>query len=339
MKDSSDRSEIEGRCIKLVEELGLGRADDVKAVEPLSGGVASDIARVELGLRQLCVKFALGKLRVAADWYAPVRRNKAEYAWLEFAQSVETDCVPGLYGCSETLHGFAMDYLSGSDVYLWKSAMLDGVSRGEEGESVATILGRIHAASTQPGFERAPFDNRDDFHAIRLEPYLSFTAKRHACIADRLNDLVHRFHKADIALVHGDVSPKNILIRSGVPVFLDAECATMGDPAFDVAFCLNHLIIKALHLPVSRSALLDSVLAFWNAYAKQVSWEDAGSVDRRVAELLPALMLGRVDGKSPVEYLDEEERSTLRDIAIALLVDPPVSVDDLVAILRTERVK
>jgi Phosphotransferase enzyme family len=334
MKILPELPDIESRCIALIEELGLGRADEVVAVVPLTGGVASDIARVELGSRQFCVKFALGKLRVAASWHAPVHRNRAEYAWLGFAQSVKHGCAPGLHGCSETLHGFAMDYLSGGDVYLWKSAMLEGASHGEESAGVAAVLGSIHAASAQPAFDRSPFENRDDFLAIRLEPYLSFTSTRHACIAERLNELASRFHKADIALVHGDVSPKNILIRSGTPVFLDAECATMGDPAFDVAFCLNHLIIKALHLPASRNALLKSVPVFWNAYAAQVSWEDAGAVGARVAELIPALMLGRVDGKSPVEYLNDEERHTLRTIAIPLIADPPGSVEDLVELLR-----
>ena len=58
------------------------------------------------------------------------------------------------------------------------------------------------------------------------------------------------------ALVHGDVSPKNILGGPAGPVFLDAECAWWGDPAFDLAFCLNHLLLKCLWTPRARDGFL-----------------------------------------------------------------------------------
>ncbi|RMF40786.1 MAG: aminoglycoside phosphotransferase family protein, partial [Alphaproteobacteria bacterium] len=237
-------SALEDRCRQLVAELGLGRAEDVVSVEALSGGVASDIARVRLRGREICVKFALPRLKVAEEWRAPVHRNAAEYAWLELASALFPGSGVKLYGRSERLHGFAMEYLAGRDVRLWKSELLAEAPDRGEAQAVGDMLGRIHAASARPGFDRRPFENRDDFRALRIEPYLTFTAGRHPALAAALTGVADMLYDSSQVLVHGDVSPKNILFRAGAPILLDAECATMGDASFDPAFCLNHLALK-----------------------------------------------------------------------------------------------
>ena len=108
-------------------------------------------------------------------------------------------------------------------------------------------------------------------------------------------------------MIHGDVSPKNILVGPRGPVFLDAECACIGDPAFDLAFCLKHLLLKCLWVPAARVALLDSFHRMFEAYLSGVDWEAPAALEVRCAELLPALFLARVDGKSPVEYVTTED--------------------------------
>lgn len=327
---SEDHTELSARCRALVEELGIGRADEVTDVERLTGGVASDIARVRVGGGDICVKFALPQLRVAAEWKAPVHRSAAEYAWLTVAAKVAPDSAIGLLGRSDTLNGFAMEFISGDDVTLWKAALLAEAPDRGEAEAVGAVLGRIHQASAATGFDTAPFQNRDDFRALRIEPYLTFTASRHPSVAAPLIALADRLYVSDRILVHGDVSPKNILFRSQGPVILDAECATMGDPSFDPAFCINHLLLKAAHLPASRQRLLASVGRFWRAYAAHVTWEPPAMLEARVCSLLPALMLARVDGKSPVEYLTEEGRETVRTLAVDGLVHPADSLAGLV---------
>ena len=303
-------------------ELGLAEGDAVTGVEPLTGGVASDIAKVSVGARAYCVKFALPKLKVAEDWRAPVHRNRAEYAWLETAARIAPEGAVRLFGRSEEAHGFAMEYLAGDGVFLWKSALLAGTVPRGAAASVGDLLGRVHAASAGADFDRRPFDNRDDFRALRIEPYLSFTATRHPTLARRLTALADALYRSDVVLVHGDVSPKNILFRGSQPVILDAECATMGCAGFDPAFCLNHLVLKSIHLPATRKALLDEARALWAAYARHVDFEAPAALEARVCALLPALMLARVDGKSPVEYLSPAGRETVRAIAKPLIADP-----------------
>ncbi len=313
-------AQFEARCTRLTADLGLG--SDVLAVTPLTGGVASDIARVDLPSGPICVKFALPKLKVAADWYAPVHRNRAEYQWLAAAGEVAPASVPRLLGRSAVLNGFAMEFLQGDQVYLWKAALLAGAAPRGEAALVADVLGRIHARSTAPDFDVVPFQNRDDFNVIRLEPYLRHTALRHPDLAAGLQGLADQLYGSSRALVHGDISPKNILIRDGVPVILDAECATMGDPVFDVAFCMNHLVLKSLHLPAMAAAYLSEVINFWRQYARHVTWEDPAVLETRLMALLPALMLARVDGKSPVEYLDASAQAQVRCLSRGLITAP-----------------
>lgn len=317
--------ELHTRCAALMAELNLAQPDKVTAVEPLTGGVASDIARVQVGADSYVVKFALAKLRVAADWQAPVHRNAAEYAWLKVAADVSPDSAVKLYGRSQRDHGFAMEFLSGDDVYLWKDALLAEAPIDGEAARVGDLLGRIHAASVRGGFDASGFQNRDDFRALRIEPYLTYTAGKHPELAEALNGLADMLYDSQTVLVHGDVSPKNILFRASGPVLLDAECATMGDASFDPSFCLNHLILKAIHLPGARQSLLAEVNAFWAAYRAQMAW-DGPALEARICQLIPALMLARVDGKSPVEYLSPAEQSLVGTVSISLIKQPEASV-------------
>ena len=328
--------DIAQRCRSLLEELGLAESAETASVAVLTGGVSSDIARVDIGGRSYCVKFALEKLKVDDDWRAPPDRNRAEYAWLEFASKIAPQSVPRLYGRSEEAGGFAMELVTGADVYLWKQALLDGMLQPHEPIAVASLVGRIHAASAVPSFDKSPFRNRDDFYALRIEPYLIHTAKRHPSIQPQLSSLAEALYAADDVLVHGDVSPKNILFRGTTPLLLDAECATMGDACFDVAFCLNHLVLKAVHRPRKSVEFFDGARSFWKTYAGHVLWEEAELLERRTAALLPALMLARVDGKSPVEYLSEKDRDLVRSMAVPLIRRPPESLSEALATVAKE---
>mgnify|MGYP000371073733 CR=1 FL=1 len=324
--------ELHARCERLLAQVGID--GELRGVRSLEGGVSSDIVVVDVAGRRLCVKFALPTLKTTERWEAPVGRNASEYAWLRFAATFAPDNVPALLGQAEG--GFAMAFVEGPDVRLWKRSLLDGQGQPvEEARAVGDLLGRVHAGSARPEFEREPFDNLAWFEALRIEPYLRFTASRHAALAARLTALADELREGERVLIHGDVSPKNILFRSAHPILLDAECATMGDAAFDIAFCMNHLVLKSVHLPDSRRTLLAAVLALWSAYEPHVDWENQRALASRVVALLPALMLARVDGKSPVEYLSDVDRERVRRLATTLLEDPSSRLGDLHDRLQT----
>jgi aminoglycoside phosphotransferase (APT) family kinase protein len=160
-----------------------------------------------------------------------------------------------------------------------------------------------------------------------LEPYLVESSRVHPQLADVLLALVTRTATTRRVLVHGDVSPKNILVGPNGPVLIDAECAWFGDPAFDVAFCLNHFLLKAAHLPQHTESLMSCFVAMTRAYFAHVHWEPTRELEQRAASLLPGLTLARVAGKSPVEYLAEPARERVRGLAIQLLLQQPTSLE------------
>ncbi len=322
------------RCQRLLSELGIAEIGTQLEVQRLTGGVASDIGLVVLADQKICVKFSLATLRVAEHWCAPVHRNKAEYEWLRFAATCVPEHVPEVYGFSLDEYGFAMEFIDGGDVYLWKKALLNSVPDSGQAGAVAAVLGQVHAASATADFDRTEFCNRDDFYALRLEPYLNFMIASHPQIKSQLCVMVDELYRSNSVLVHGDISPKNIMFRDNLPILLDAECATMGDPGFDVAFCLNHIILKAIHLPEIRHFLFSAVTSFWRVYREYVSWESQNGLEARVAALVPMLMLARIDGKSPVEYLSATEQDMVRTVSIPLILKSAGTITDLLSRLE-----
>lgn len=301
----------------------LAQPGESAAWTALTGGVSSDIWRVDLPGRSLCVKRALAKLKVAADWQAPVSRNAYEWAWLQFAARHCPDNVPQPLAHDTQAGLFAMAFLLPQEHPVWKQQLLAGDVDITMAQAVGDVLGRLHRASARQQDVARDFDSTENFHALRLEPYFIATAGRHPEVAQRLQTLVERTASTRIALVHGDVSPKNILCGPKGPVFLDAECAWYGDPAFDLAFCLNHLLLKRLVQPNRREELYRSFEALVEAYFKHADWEPATLLECRAADLLPGLLLARCDGKSPVEYLTRDsDRETIRSVSLSLLQRP-----------------
>jgi tRNA A-37 threonylcarbamoyl transferase component Bud32 len=204
--------------------------------EPLAGGVSSDIWRITLpGGEAICVKRALPKLKVVADWRAPVARNLYEARWMRHAGAAAPGSVPALLGQDEATGTLAMQWLPPADHAPWKQRLRDGQVEPAFAAEVARRLARVHAATAADPAVAQEFPTDAIFYAIRLEPYLLATARAHPDLAAELERLVAVTAGTKRALVHGDVSPKNILVGPGGPVFLDAECAWWGDPAFDLA--------------------------------------------------------------------------------------------------------
>ena len=289
----------------------------------LPGGVSSDIRLIEFGGLKYCIKQALPRLKVAADWRAPVERNHSEAEWLRVVGEILSEAVPQVLYEDRGAGCFIMEYLP-SDLYpVWKAQLRDGVIDPAVGAAVGRRLGRIHAATAGRADVAARFATDHIFYPIRSEPYLIATAQAHPDLASRLRELSDTTMRTRLALVHGDVSPKNILIGERGPVFLDAECAWYGDPAFDLAFVLNHMLLKCVWRPQWTPRYLECFDALRDAYLRQVDWEPLSVMERRTAHLLPGLLLGRVDGKSPAEYVTvDADKEVMRAVSRALLLHP-----------------
>jgi aminoglycoside phosphotransferase (APT) family kinase protein len=311
--------------LRFLRQARLAGASETPRATTLAGGVSSDIWRVDLARGPLCVKGALPRLRVSQVWEAPVERNRYESEWLRIAGEAAPGAAPRVFAERDGL--FAMEFL---DFPVWKSLLREGRADPAFAAQVGTALAAIHAATAGRDDVARRFPTDGIFYAIRLEPYLVATSARHAALRSHLDALVHRTANTKLCLVHGDVSPKNILVSPHGPIFLDAECAWYGDPAFDLAFCLNHLLLKCVWVPAAALRFLQCFDALSSAYLQGASWEATGGLQERAAALLPGLLLARIDGKSPVEYLTaEHDKDRVRKYARHHLHHPVATLSTL----------
>ena len=323
------KSEVPIEFVRALNELGLSNASSLLGA-PLTGGVSSDIWRIETENGMVCAKRALSKLRVAADWYAPVERNLFEARWLQVAHQACPACAPELLGQHPELGVLVMQYLEPDHHGLWKQELLAGKADPQTAHAMGQVLSQIHSYAAKNSHLASEFPTDNIFFEIRLAPYLLATAERHPQLAHALEALVLQTQNNAKTLVHGDVSPKNILLGPQGPLLLDAECATWSDPAFDLAFCLNHLLLKCLWTPASSTDFLRCFKALTTSYLSSVDWELPSDLEARAARLLPGLLLARVDGKSPVEYVTQDhQRERVRRVASTFLVKPANHLQDI----------
>ena len=285
------------------------------ALKPLTGGVSSEIYLVEDGAECFVIKRALPKLKVQAEWFADITRNRYEWQFIRYVARFAPASVPALRFCSATDGYFAMEYL-GDDLANWKQLLLKGEADPQQAARAASLLASIHRHSSGDAEAASTFDTTANFHQLRIEPYLLATGAKHPALRPVFEAEARRLAATRECLIHGDFSPKNILVSPDRMVLLDCEVAWYGDPAFDVAFLLTHLFLKSL----LHSGMRPMIDTFHQAYRSSLPLET------RASRLLLMLLLARVDGKSPVEYLTASQQNFIRDFVQSVLPSSPTSL-------------
>jgi aminoglycoside phosphotransferase (APT) family kinase protein len=304
--------------------LGAMHLLPIDAIDALPGGISCDVYQVSAPARTFVVKRALPKLRVAADWRAPAERSHAEVAWMRLVGGINPDWVPQILGEDRPRHIFAMEYFPPETHPVWKAELASGRADPAFAAVVGAALARIHSETAGRDDFARQFANGVQFHALRVDPYLLFAAAHHPDVAPVIRTMAKSLAAARIALMHGGVSPQNILMGPDGPVFLGAETSCYGDPAFDLAFCLSHLLLKTVWHREFAPAYAACFSAFVDAYFSGARWEARHGLERRTAGLLAAFLLARIDGKSPVEYITTyPDQIFVRTLAIEFLADIP----------------
>jgi aminoglycoside phosphotransferase (APT) family kinase protein len=309
--------------------------DSRATLTPLRGGVSSELYLVEDGAEKFVIKRALPKLNVKDDWFADVSRNATEWKYLAYVGRLMPGVVPTIRFTNPDAGYFGMEFL-GEGFANWKQLLLVGDCRTEHAALAGKILGEIHRRTSFNSKLWEQFDTTPNFHQLRIEPYLLTTGNRNPTLRDLFFAEAERIEGTHEVLVHGDFSPKNILISGDRMVLLDCEVAWYGDPAFDVAFCLNHLFLKSLHHAPRCLGIERMIAAFWSAYTRVRRRVNSRYVEQRLVPLLLTLLLARVDGKSPVEYLTLRKQQFVRDFVREHLPAPPKNLARLSEIWFTE---
>lgn len=316
-------------------ERGLADRAESLAVRELGGGVSNIVLLLEWPDRRWVIKQSLEKLRVKDDWRS--ERGRV-YREAESLQALRP--ALGEAALPEVIHIDRENFLcvmtaAPEGSVSWKESLLAGDVDVGVARQAGLLLGRmINTSRGDPQFQER-FRDRTVFDQLRIDPYYRTTAQRHPDVRGPIVQLTANSWNIQTALVHGDYSPKNMLVRDGNIFLIDFEVIHWGDPAFDAAFLLNHLFLKALYRAPFAPRYLEAGREFWKALAKEVP--DAGSrgFEALTIRHLGGLMLARIDGKSPVEYIqDEETKDLVRRVAKQILRDQPQKLDGLAWIIH-----
>jgi len=258
-----------------------------------------------------------------------VGRNRYEQLYIAYVARILPQAVPALRPGAVDRGYFAMEFL-GSEFTSWKQQMLRGQVHIEDALRAASILGAVHAHSAgDPEAERT-FPTTANFIQLRIDPYLVTTGKRHPDLQPLFDAEAERLAQSRLCLVHGDFSPKNLMVSPARMVLLDCEVAWYGDPAFDLAFLLNHFLLKGLYHAPRQIGFEQMCAAFWQRYVELAGHAlDTVALEPRVARLLAMLLLARIDGKSPIEYLTEDQRIFARQFARKTIQNDPSNLHDI----------
>lgn len=293
-------------------------------VRELAGGVSNIVLRVDVGgWPPFVIKQCRERLRVAMEWRAPLDRIWTESATLGvLGEILPEGTVPHVLFEDRPDYLFAMT-CAPDDAVTWKSLLMEGQCDAAIAARLGTLLGVIHSDSRTHPALRGLLADTSLFEELRVDPYYRTVARRHPNLAPRIDSLITAMHRSDEerTLVLGDFSPKNILVHAGGLVLLDFECAHAGDAAFDLGFFLTHLLLKQVRAIVAGNERDRSYLSltrdFWAAYLERRALPPAAALEfiRRANRHTAACCLARVDGKSPVEYLDASGQALARSLA------------------------
>lgn len=300
-------------------------------VEPLGWGISNVVLKVVSDSEGFVFKQSLPKLRVKDDWPFDRDRIFIERDCMQLLDEIlPAGSVPSVRFSDDENYVFGMSLAPPGGV-LWKEALLAGQVDLEVARRVGWLLAEIHTLTATSTRARERFAGVTNFIQGRVDPYHLTAARANPDLADLAQAEVDRMLQVRVTLVHGDYSPKNIFAYLDHVLLLDFEVAHIGDPAFDTAFLLNHLVLKAIHRPELGNAYLAAAKCFWSEYIGRVDLATPYDVEAATVRELGCLLLARIDGKSRIEYItDEETRDFARGLARAILVGSANRVEPLI---------
>lgn len=310
----------------------LIRRDEHVEVLELGGGISNAVLGYRSARTCGVVKQARGRIRVADEWYCDVRRifNDRDVMRL-LGRILPEGSVPSVIDDDDENFAYTMTCAPEAAV-LWKPLLLEGIVDDGLAASAGRLLAIVHEASRNDPALEARFVDLELLGQVRIDPYYETTAARNPDVAREIQNGARRLQTERRALVLGDYIPKNIFALDGSDLFIvDFEIAHYGEPAYDVASFVNHFLLKAIRRAMWQGRYRQSLDAFWTAYTSSLASAERPVVEAETIRQLGCLMLARIDGKSPVEYLDADGRETARLCAKSLLTRPPVDVSGAVS--------
>ena len=315
----------EGSVVTYLSQRGLLTGD--ATVETLTGGVSCVVLAVSNADIDLVVKQALPELKTKAKWVADQRRAIVEADAMQVYHSITPESVPELIDCDAAEFTLTMSRLPRSCTN-WKIDMLEGRIYPEMGAKLGKVLAAWHNAAAVSDEIKEKFMEDSLFEQLRVAPFYRAVMDKNPNLQPVISILIDEITSLKITLVHGDFSPKNIMATTDHrPIVLDFEVAHIGNPVFDLAFLLAHLLCKIIRAtqPDEKDLLVETAKQFIASYQQTTRLSVAASLPHHIA----LIALARVEGVSPVNYLDGAAQQRLVALTKSALLDSGMAVTGL----------
>lgn len=324
----------ESQLLQYLYERNLFAPEDSPNVKYFSGGISGVVAMVTGNGREIIVKQALPALKVKDLWECSPVRIITEHKALAAYARIVPGCVPKpLF--SDPENNIIGREAAPAECPMWKTLLLDGLLDFKVAGKAIDALCQVHNASSADDSLRRQFSDNEVFYNLRINPYIEFTVEKHPDLAGLASPIVQMLMNDKIALIHGDYSPKNILVNGREIFILDFEVAHFGHPSFDLAFFFNHFMLKAVKNKHWSGAYLNMACCMGKRYFDSVTCADARFLEKQCAGVLAFLLLARVDGKSPAEYIDtERDKALIRRASRMILEDKANGIADIARIFQ-----
>ena len=301
----------------------------------LAGGVSSEVYHVRTNKNNYCIKRSLKRLLVKKKWIANTNRIKFEYLWLKHCQNILKRNIPNTYEFNDKKKYIVMEYLKTSQYKTLKQLFFKRIININTIKLISKHLYKIHSNSSNYKTKKIFEGNYKNFYDLRLDPYFNEVGRVYPKYKEYIKKINENYIKNSSTLVHGDFSPKNILVDKNKIIYLDAECCNFGDPVFDLVFFTNHLLIKSIFLRDKSQEFIKLYLSFYKEYLSNLSTKNFNSYIDRIIKMTPIMLLSRIDGKSPVEYIIKENiKNIIRKKSFLLLDGKINSLNDIIKVIN-----
>ena len=301
----------------------------------LEGGVSSEVYHVKTYKNDYCIKKSLKKLLVKKNWISDTNRIKFEYLWLKHCQKILNKNIPRTYEFNNKGKYIVMEYLNSPKYKTLKQLYFKKIINLNTIKSISKHLYKIHSNSNNLKTKKIFEANNRNFYDLRIDPYFNEVGRVYPKYKKYIKNINKKYFENSTTLVHGDFSPKNILIGKNKIIYLDAECCNFGDPVFDLVFFTNHLLIKSIFFKHESKEFINSYRVFYREYLKNLSLKNYNSYIARIIKMTPIMLLARIDGKSPVEYIISNKiKNTIRNKSFLLLDSKINSLNDIIKVIN-----
>lgn len=301
-----------------------------------SGGVSCTVVFVYAGKKQMIIKQGLAQLKTKEVWLCDPNRMNIEQRSNQIYHEIMPDCAPEVYFYDAENYIYGREALP-EDWRMWKEDLLAGILSFPTAEKIITTLLKVHSDCSKRKEIAQEFDDNEIFYNLRISPYFEFTLQKYPQLKPFAVPLIQMLMNEKITLIHGDFSPKNILTDGNKVSILDYEVAHYGHPSFDLAFFSTHFVLKAVKNKAYAVSYLNMLGYMMNIYFSGCDYMDKKTLERGYIQLLALMILARVDGKSPAEYITKEhDKELLRSFALEIVNCKLETIDSVMDMIKNK---